>query len=181
MHRFAKQTVGSWLRLRSKVGANYKGLNPLLPVLPLLDRSFSPMFGVYEEYPICKTADGQLIGLHISWDDWRQVQTTKMKVSKQHGIPSQSDIQNWNQLAQKDGKLSMEWFFDVGVVDASKKLCCVCEIVHKNHMDDTKINWLNENKVSYVEMNAEWIMTRVKPPFDMTEGIMRSNLINDHN
>lgn len=181
MHRFAKQTVATWLRSRSKIGVNCKGLQPLLPVLPLLDQSFAPMYGVYEEFPICKTASGQLIGLGLSWKEWRE--TSGMKVSKQHGIPSQKDISAWNQLAKtKDEKLSMEWFFDVGVVDASQRLCCVCEVVHKNPVEDAKIAWLNENKISFAELNAEWIMTRVKSPFSLQEGILRSNItVNEKN
>jgi hypothetical protein len=174
MHKFAKQTLATWLRTRSRVGANFKGLEPFLPLIPLAPKSMSPMYGVYEEYPICHTVENCVLGLCIG--DW---QAGNVKASKTHGIPSSKDIKTWNQNCQnKKQKLTMDWFFDVAIIDpVSSHLCFVFEVMHTNAMDERKITWLQEKGIAWAELKADWIMTRVKSPFSLTPGIIRSSVL----
>lgn len=176
MHRFAKQTLATWLRGRSRVGVNFKGLQPVLPGLPLHPKSASPMFGVYDEYPICTmSTTNEIVGLACT--EWK---TRGIKSSKGHGIPLGKDIKQWNENCTKDKRLRMEWFFDVGVVDpVTSQLCYVFEIVHTNPMDDAKIEWLRANNIQWIEISALWIMNRVKSPFNLHPGITRSSVVFD--
>lgn len=150
MHRFAKQTVATWVRGRSRVGANFKGLQPVLDLIPMQPKSASPMFGVYEEYPVCTSKIG-LLGVAAS--EWK---SSGVKASKAHGIPLAKDIGAWNEKCSKEQKLKLEWLFDVGVVDpVTSKLCFVIEIRHTNPMTDEKIAWLDEQGISWLEMSAD--------------------------
>ncbi len=173
MHRFAKQTVASWLRNRSKVGVNFKGLQPIMKDLPL--HTQRPMFGIYEEYPVCRTLS-DVIGLNKcleitcnatdhSWNCWSSA--NGKKTCQRHGIPTLRELGEWN--------LTINWLFDIGVVDNEGNLCFVAEICHKNPMNDAKINWLKEHNIPWIELSADWIMNRVKGPFDLKDGILRSS------
>lgn len=170
MHKCAKQIVSTWLRSRSKVGEKFQGLQPVTPHIPLLPKTFGPMFGVYEEYPICKNRKtGALIGME-GWSGY--CKAAPLKVAKMHGIPSQKEIRLH---AETTKALTMEYFFDIGLLDAASKLCFVVEICHKNPMEDAKIAWLKENNVGWVELNAEWVMTRVRAPYSLRDGILRAS------
>lgn len=179
MHRSAKQIVGTWLRKRSRVGVNFKGLQPLLPHLPVHPKK--PMFGVYEEYPVgYDRATNDPVGFSravdtarfdTDWDRWVDGNPELSSV-KRTGIPTVKELtahEAWKT------KVKMECVFDLGVVDAEGKLCYVIEICHKNPMSDKKIAWLAENGLGWCELSAEWVMNRVKPPFDLSEGILRSS------
>lgn len=170
MHRFAKQTVASWLRKRSKVGSNFKGLQPILNSLPLHNKG--PMFGVFEEFPVSQDigitlcANPECSSTDHGWNCWTLA--NNKKTCQRNGIPTLRELHDW--------KLPTTWIFDIGIIDTHGKLCFVAEICHKNPMNDAKIAWLKLHNIQWIELNAEWIMNRIKSPFDLTEGIMRSSL-----
>jgi len=171
-HRFSKQAFASWVRGRSRVGINFKGLQPVLPYIPI--SSNKPMYGVYEEYPVCVDETGELVGLESNscltgWHDWTK-QHGKI-ASKGHQIPSSKDIKKWN--ASHHPRLKMKWFFDIGVVDENGRLSCVFEIKHTHASTDQKIAWLEENNVKWFEVSADWILNRVRAPFDISGCILR--------
>lgn len=175
LHRYAKQTVASWLRGGVRVGENFKGLQPLFKSVPL--GMPQPMYGVYEEFPIAaKTAVGLrrccigeaaeacqcLTGWHCHVKS-----NSKLTVAHRHGIPTIKELVN--------AKVPIEFIFDVGVVDTLGSLCCVVEVCHTNPMNPSKIKWLTDNRIAWCEVSAEWIMNQVRSPFSLTEGIVRSS------
>lgn len=187
MHRYAKQVVGSWLRNRSRVGVNFKGLQPILQHLPLMDKSTSPMFGVYEEFPVAHECDtnawvgvGGDLKLEDSFEtDWHRWCAQEPLA---HSVPRPTTVKRTGipmlkELTKPEWKaaVTVDWMFDVGVVDPSGVLCYVVEICHKNPMSDAKIAWLTEHNIGWCELGAEWVMSRVKPPFNLNDGIMRKS------
>lgn len=191
-HRAAKSALASWLRGRSRVGANFKGLQPVLDCVPLsLDK---PMFGVYEEYPVCTAANGTLVGLDLvphaapehrvgeggnvvcadttGWHCWAA--SYGKIASKQHQIPTQKDIKKWNlECGLQDHRLRSLYFFDIGVVNPEGRLSTVFEIKHTHPTTDDKIAWLEQHNVRWFEVSADWILSRVNSPFSIAGSILR--------
>ena len=178
LHRYAKQTIGSWLRGGIRVGENFKGLQPLFASVPI--GMPAPMYGVYEEYPIAKTQLGLQRCCHLTESDkscncltgWHCYQTngssnglTGLTVAHRHGIPTIKELVN--------AKLPIDFIFDIGIVNASGQLCCVVEVCHKNPMQPNKIKWLTDNGVAWFEVSAEWVLNQVRSPFNLKDGILR--------
>lgn len=174
LHRYAKQTVASWIRGGVRVGENFKGLQPLFKSVPL--GMPQPMCGVYEEFPIAaKTAVGLrrccvgeeececLTGWHCHL---KSPNNTKLTVAHRHGIPTIKELVN--------AKVPIEFIFDVGVVNAVGSLCCVVEVCHTNPMHPNKIKWLTDNNIAWYEVSAEWIMNQVRSPFSLSDGMLRN-------
>lgn len=173
LHRYAKQTVATWLRGCVKVGSNFKGLQPMSTSVPF--GMPQPMCGVYEEFPIAKN---NWTGLKRCCGDqgcdcltgWHcYAQKTPVTFAHRHGIPTIKELVN--------AKTPIEFIFDVGVVNSVGSLCCVVEVCHTNPMHSNKIEWLNQNGIPWFEMSAEWIMNQVRSPFSVSDGILRSSLV----
>lgn len=172
-HRYAKKTVAQWIRKRCRIGEKFKGLQPL--VLPI--NSDGPMFGVYEEWPVTEE-----LGLRCNHDTphphpWACCDVAV--TTKKHGVPCKRDFSQWNRGKKTEEKLSPTWYFDVALVDSRGSLAFVFEIKHKHAMCDEKIAWLNENGIPWVELDADWVLERVKSPYDLSEGIIRNRLDRD--
>ena len=120
------------------------------------------MFGVYEEYPICcEQSSGKIFGLNKN--DWNHFPK----------IPSCYDLIKYNEKSPQN-YLHFIWFFDVAVINPeTNAIALVCEIVHKNPMEETKIKWLNSYNIPWIEIKAEWIMNCIKQPYSIADGIMR--------
>ena len=72
-----------WLRGRSRVGENFKGLQPVLPFVP-----WSSVFGVYEEFGVCTD------NLEGSIEDCFEARASKI-ATRDHKIPTKKDIKKW--------------------------------------------------------------------------------------
>ena len=172
-HRYAKKTVAQWIRQRCRIGDKFKGLQPL--VIPI--NSSQPMNGVYEEWPVTSEWGSELTCADCSHQHpWECCHAAPHLTKKKHGVPCKRDFSQWNRAKSKNKKLSPEWYFDVALIDSNGRLCYVFEIKHKHAMCDEKINWLNEHSIPWVELDADWVLERVKSPYDLTDGILRKNL-----
>jgi len=195
-HRFAKQALASWLRGRSRVGKNFKGLQPFLPYLPISTNK--PMYGVYEEYPVCTTGTGVVIGLertphaapgqgaHLEGEvlckdatGWHCWESSYGKIaSRGHRIPTAKDIKRWNEAHPLSSgmpqlRLNMNYFFDVGLVDPEGRLAVAFEVKHTHPTPQAKIDWMEANGVRWFELSADWILNRCQSPFNITGAILR--------
>lgn len=173
LHRFAKQTVASWLRGRVRTGTNFKGLQPLADYIPIGMQA--PMYGIYEEYPVLadntgcdKNQDCADCSLHVTGWHCYCAKHTDFTVCHKHGIPVLKEL----------NKLKIAHVFDIGVVNAAGKLCCVVEICNTNPIETRKIEWLTEHQVPWFELSADWIMKQVKSPYSISDGITRNSLSN---
>jgi hypothetical protein len=190
LHRDAKAVLASWLRKRARVigsGSQYKGLQGL----PLADGTDcamldSVMRGVYLEYPVCKTENKGVVGLrrlcpkecqHVTgWHCFASQHPTIQ--APKHGIPTAKQIREYNATTKKTAdnpKLKVQYFLDVAEVDHNGVLRTAYEVIHKHECDGEKVAWFDGTGICWHEISALWIMERVKPPFDCTEGIVRGN------
>lgn len=175
-HRFAKQTVASWLRQRSRVGANFKGLQPVLEFIPL--STDKPMHGVYEEYPVCVTKGGVEVGFQSNEDgitQWHEWAATHGKIAcKGHGIPTKKDIRKWNDERKRSDptRLASALYFDIGVVSKGR-LTAVFEIKHTHPSTEEKLAWLDAHEVRWFEISADWVLARCSSPYDIAGGILK--------
>lgn len=182
-HRYAKQTLASWLRARSRVGANFKGLQPVLPHIPL--STDKPMYGVYEEYPVCraeKLSSRQIgltcdmnVGTVASTTDWHAWAAQHGKIaSKSHGIPSKKDIKQWNDARKRSDRtrITSAQYFDIGIV-SNGRLSVVFEIQHTHPSTPEKIAWLEHERVTWFEISADWILNRCSAPFSIEGAILK--------
>jgi hypothetical protein len=178
LHKFAKQTVATWIRGRVKVGAKFKGLQPMGDAIPF--GMEAPMCGVYEEYPILRdrtglqrvccqsddVADADRCNHLTGWHCYVHSNPGKLTIPHKHGIPTLK--------ALSEAKMpAAECVFDVGVIDTTGKLCCVVEICHTNPMNAKKIKWLTDNNVTWYEISAEWVMKQIRSPYSVAEGLYR--------
>jgi hypothetical protein len=165
MHRYAKQTLASWVRGRIRVGPKFQGLQPVGETIML--GTTSPMFGVYEEFPV--TSDG--VGIekcancsHLeACHGWDCIGTFK----KKHNIPMKKELDEL--------EIKPKYFFDVGVVNSDGNLYCVLEVCYKNPMNNDKIAWLKQHNIQWFEISAEWIMSQCHSPYSIQDGILRSS------
>jgi hypothetical protein len=93
---------------------------------------------------------------------------------------SQTDsrVQRNNATTKKTAdnpKLKVQYFLDVAEVDHNGVLRTAYEVLHKHECDGEKVAWFDGTGICWHEISALWIMERVKPPFDCTEGIVRGN------
>jgi hypothetical protein len=174
-HRLTKQTLATWLRARSRIGANFKGLQPILPFIPL--STDKPMYGVYEEYPVCK--DGleglqcECQGNDLHTTGWHCFEAKHGKIAaRAHKIPTKKDIKKWKQSKAKP-RLKHMLFFDIGIVGPDGKLCCVFEIKHTHPTTDEKVQWIEANGIRWFEISADWILNRCRSPFSMEGAILK--------
>lgn len=178
LHRFAKQTLASWIRGGIRVGGNFQGLQPVMSHVPY-EGCLPPMYNVYEEYPIatvttpvkeigntrsCIEGCDHLTGWHCL------AATNQLTMPKhKHGIPTAKELVECSAL-------KTNFFFDVAMIDSSGNLRCVFEICHTNPIEPKKIKWLTENKIPWFEMSAEWIMKQTRSPYAVTDGILRRSV-----
>jgi hypothetical protein len=187
LHRFAKQTLASWLRGGIRVGENYQGLQPLMAHVPYAGCT-APMYNIYEEYPIATTGiPTKQIGprrtcqrsddpegteevaresecSHLSgWHCFSAEDQTQWK--HKHGIPTRKELILCPTIKRID------FLFDVAMIDCDGNLKCVFEVCHTNPIDKKKIRWLKDNQVPWFEMSAEWIMKQTRSPYSVVGGI----------
>ena len=179
LHRFAKQTLASWLRGGIRVGPKFQGLQPLMACIPISGCS-APMFNVYEEYPIatCGGGTNQEVGCSrrcaeqcshpTAWHCFAASNSISTPAHK-HGIPTGKELTKCPSLKRTN------FLFDVAMVGADGSLKCVFEICHTNPIEAQKIKWLTEHNVPWFEMSADWIMKQCRSPYSVAEGILRSS------
>lgn len=167
LHKYAKVVVCSWLRKKIRIGEKFKGLNNISLSLKLPKES--PMYGVYPEYPVCKSllkADGceasintnQIVGLDIMWDKWLKDNGLDAKVKSRTRIPTLYELKDMTQ------HLEVITIFDIGLVDEGK-LKYIFEIEHTHACTAKKIKFIEENNLIGYELSAQKVMEQVKLPF----------------
>lgn len=156
MHKYAKIVLASWLRKKIKIGEKYKGFPSVdmtsLGIFPN-NRGTKPMWNVWLEYPVCQYQN-KVIGLDGQWKKY--LDQNKLKVNSRHNIPTRYEVSKMD--------ITGLYFFDVAIVD-EEGIKAVFEVRHKHDMTPDKIAWLEKYKIPYYEIDATWIMSRVKPPF----------------
>lgn len=173
MHKYAKTVLASWLRKKIRIGEKYKGLENV----PLkCSKKRPPSLDVYLEYPVCldkQTKDivgivgsscgtltpGKDTGECLIWAEWLKKQGKKVR--SKNGVPSVWEIKD---TFKKELKILA--VFDIGVID-NGKLYSVFEVRHKHAIDDKKWAFIKEHSLECYEIDATWIMEKVKPPFSV--------------
>lgn len=157
LHKYAKIVVASWLRRKIRIGTKFKGLNNIPLELELPKKS--PMFGVYTEFPVCKTLDdGKLIGLHIKWEEWLNDNGLLSKIKSKTKIPTIYELKDLSD------KLKIMSIFDIGIVDKGE-LKYIFEIEHTHACTPRKIKFINKHKIIGYELSAQKVMEQVKLPY----------------
>lgn len=159
LHKYAKVVVCSWLRKKIRLGKNFKGLNNL--DICLIDDAKSPMFNVFDEYPVCMCSDiddNVIIGVDVLWDVWLQENNLLDKIKSRNKIPTKFE------LDQLKDKLKCITIFDIGIIDQGK-LKYVIEIKHTHPCTPKKIKFIKEHNLIGYELDAQKIMEQVKLPY----------------
>jgi hypothetical protein len=157
MHRYAKEVVAKWLRVKIK-----KGWNSIQNIK--LPEDLSDL-KVFEEYPICLKGK-EVVGVKnpnekttknpFICDIWKnEFETLKKRPIKKSCVPISKDI--------KTAGLKMIHVFDVAVTD-HKKLVAVIEIMHKHKMTQKKINFVKKHGIPTYEVSAQWVMEQCTIP-----------------
>lgn len=135
LHRYAKQTLASWLK-RKRSGK----LNWILQDVILSETNNNKTYGIQIEYPIVKI-DGGFKGHTIPWDD---------------------KIPTYYQLKQQN--IIPKFIFDIAVINDLGNIEQVFEIKYKNAMSANKIKFLNNQGIKYYELSALEILEHCRPP-----------------
>jgi hypothetical protein len=138
LHKYAKQTLASWLR-RKRSGKLKWILEDI--TLSSWNDNKSKTIGVCIEYPLVKISGGEYKGHTISWDN---------------------KIPTYYQLKQDN--IKPEFMFDIAVINNSGNIESVFEIEFKSPMTQKKIKFLNDHNIKYYEVSALDIMTNCRPP-----------------
>jgi len=143
LHRYAKQTLASWLR-RKRSGGKFKWMLQDVSVSEWKSSS-SKTVGVCIEYPIVKTTGGEYQGHTISWNN---------------------NIPTYYQL--KRDQIKPEFMFDIAVINDSGEVESVFEVEYKSPMTAKKIKFLNDHGIKYYQIPAINIMTCCHPPKNLS-------------
>lgn len=137
LHRYAKQTLASWLR-RKRSGK----MSWALQEITMTDWTISDrVYGVCIEYPIIKK-DNEYKGHTISWN---------------------GKIPTYNQL--KKDNIRPLFMFDIAVINCDTgKVEVVFEVKYKSGMTAKKIKFLKDHGIEYYEIPALSILTCCRPP-----------------
>ena len=137
IHRYAKQTLTSWLR-RKRSGK----IKWILQDINLSDwNKNNKTYGVCIEYPIIKE-NNEFKGHTISWNE---------------------KIPTYYQLKQNN--IKPLFIFDIAVINCeSGKIEQVFEIKYKSPMTKNKIKFLKDQNIEYYELDAINILNNCRPP-----------------
>jgi len=159
MHKYAKSTLGSWLRRKVSGKLTYI-LTEGVDISANSIRKDGPCFGVFYEYPICTSSVG-IIGLKNTinggssfiWADYINSLNKGNKVSANF-IPKYKHVPKG---------LKILYIFDVVYVE-NGKIKYIFEICHKSPMSDAKKKFITDNKIKCYEISAVGILEHVRPP-----------------
>lgn len=169
LHKYAKVVLCAWLRKKIRIGSSFKGLNNIL--LTLESSKESPMYNVYQEYPVGKclispSPDKEIIvGIDVMWDEWLKEHKLEGFVRSKYSIPTIYE------LKELKDKIDLITVFDVSIID-NDKLKYVFEVEHTHPCTSKKIKFINDHKIIGYELSALKIMEKVKLPYEIS--ILRS-------
>lgn len=162
LHKYAKIVVASWLRKKIRIGPKFKGLNNIPLELELPKKS--PMYGVYTEFPICKSFidpnNPIIVGIDITWDQYIDKYDLQSNIKSKTKIPTVYELKD----LVSDNKLKILSIFDVGIVDKGK-LKYIFEIEHTHACTPKKIKFIHKHKLIGYELRAQKVMEQVKLPY----------------
>jgi hypothetical protein len=147
-HLFAKKVLAKWLRewlAGGEMGDSGRG---------------GPNYGVWVEYPVCLTKENEILGVNPVWDE----SNLPGKVYAE-GEPRVSPFlerpPSYEQVISA-GLLPIV-IFDVAV-QSRGMLSYGFEVVHRNDISATKLDYLKRIGVETFVIDADWILCQVKRP-----------------
>jgi hypothetical protein len=160
LHKYSKVVVCAWLRKKIKIGEKFKGLSNI--PLRLASPKQSPMYNVYQEYPVCKSLiedeKSKIVGIDVLWEDWVRDNDLKKYVKSRFSIPTVYE------LKELKDKIELITVFDIGVID-NGTLKYIFELEHTHPCTAKKIKFINDHKLIGYELSAQKVMEQVKLPY----------------
>lgn len=167
MHRYAKTTLGSWVRRKVSCKLPKHVLSEETIVISNKKRTDGPYFGVSYEYPICSDKNGNIIGMINTIDKnsnniWADYLRSIGEIVTDNFVPTYKYLKKLN-----NSSLKILYIFDIVYID-NAQIQYIFEICYKSPMTDDKIKFIKEYVNNYqmkcYELSAEKILEQTFPP-----------------
>jgi len=155
-HKAAKATVCGWLRDAAKSADGGR----CGPIYWRVNRS-EPSYGIWEEYPVLNDKEHNINSIYSVWDEVLYPENIKGSPIKCEWYDSRPPT--LKELQALGYKTKGSLIADIAVQHKGM-IIAVIEITHKHELSRKKMHQYIDAGVSFVELDAAWVLSQVEMP-----------------